>query len=549
MKNFISLLRESVTVIFFMALTLAGWETALAAGSMPHMLSSFGSWAGFTVYSLGGFMILSAIFLIPGFIVGLITGLFKRNWDRPSIRRFLLAAALGTSFIVIVVLLKPSLVFTSTSGLRGFKGVLLAGGLVVISYLVGIAISYGTFQIFEMKNARGQWSFMVGFWLFLVSVPPIAALIWSSPLGEFLLKFVIFIAIAAVGLFIAFLAVPKLYDVLNKGSSIRRWIPLAVLIIIYLIALPRPAKVSKGEPADSDHPPIVLLTIDTLRPDALDCYPTGITYRLGTPNIKRLADEGALFENAYSTAPWTISSVASFLSGLPPTAHGATNSKNSMTQGATTLAEILKESGYTTGAFVVNGLLSPATGVNQGFDSYEEVTSILRDSRKLLFQKLYDRIKLTMPEPAMPNFNPVMENYATGRAVKFIQDHKGERFFLWLHLLAPHGTYYPPKEYRDRIEKELDITVPKKEIYTQAQLKFGTVPITPSVLNGILALYAGEVAFTDDNVGKVISALEDSNIFDKCLFVFSADHGEEFFEHDRQAHAHSLYPELLHVPL
>ena len=142
-----------------------------------------------------------------------------------------------------------------------------------------------------------------------------------------------------------------------------------------------------------------------------------------------------------------------------------------------------------------------------------------------------------------------MERDAVRRACNFISDHSGEKFFLWLHLFAPHSTWYPPREYRERAMEEFNVNIPRHVISQQEHYRSGVQPINPSDLRSLLALYVGEVAFADDNVGKIIDQLESDGILDDSLVIISSDHGEEFYEHDRIEHGHSLYPELLHVPL
>jgi arylsulfatase A-like enzyme len=295
---------------------------------------------------------------------------------------------------------------------------------------------------------------------------------------------------------------------------------------------------------------VVFITIDTLRPDSLGCYPEGLCLRLGTPNIDGIADEGTVFDHAYSTSPWTLPSVASYLTGLHPSAHGAVDETSpQLTQGATTLAEILHDEGYVTCGIAVNAFLADGSGIEQGFDYYLEEQTFQREDRRLLFQQLYNRIRLSWPEPFSPNRIRYMDRDAVRRANDFIKSHGDSRFFLWLHLYAPHITYNPPREYRERVKNELGITVPLADMVHQEDMKEGWPAVTHERLDGLLGMYAGEVAFSDDLVGSVVQQLRDEGIFNQSLVVVSSDHGEEFFEQDRFVHGHSLYLEQMHVPL
>ncbi len=548
MRNLKSIFRESVTLAMYMGLVFAGWQTALAAGSMPHQLSTPITWIHFMLYSLGGFVLFGFVLLIPGIIVGLLVGLFKKNWETISIRKFLLAGAIGTGIILVVVALRQGLVLpVIMSAGSGGMPVVIAVGLILLSYLIGTALAVGALAMFESRPARSQWCMLWGWWLFMAFVPPFA--LSARGLPSFIEGVIIFV-VAVVTIFVLIRFLPGLYEWLQRGRVARWSTATGILFLIYLVTVPFPNPSPAGQLADSGSPPVILISIDTLRPDAIDCYPSGDTLRLGTPNIQRIADDGAVFDRAYSTAPWTVPSVGSFISGLPPGAHGAVDDASSvLAPGATTIAEILGSNGYATGGFVVNAMLGPGSGMEQGFDVFDEEMHIHRDGRRLLFQRLIDRIRLYWPDPVTPNDNPVMERDAVCRASRFIRSHAGERFFLWLHLFAPHSSWIPPMEYRKRAADELGIEVSRRDIMRQPLLKDGTTPVTPDVLDGVYALYAGEVAFTDDNVGKIIEELEAQGIMDECLFVITSDHGEEFFEHDRIEHGYSLYPELLHVPL
>jgi len=540
--------RESATLALYIGLALSGWQTALASASMRHELANPLKWIHFNLYSLGGFVLFGFALLIPGILCALIVGAFRKTWAPRTIRRFLLASAIGSGLILDAVFLKPALVTPVISSTGSPAGpILIVAAMIVLTCAISAALSVGVLGIFESLSARAQWTWLWGWWLFMAIVPAAGSAL--SGLGP-IVALISLIVVAAFVLLALVKALPVIYDGLRRGGPLRWTIVAGLLAALYLVTFPVPVASKPGQPSEDKSPSVVLITIDTVRPDALDCYPEGKCLRLGSPNIARLAGQGIVFENAYSTAPWTVPSVGSILSGLPPSAHGAVDDTSSvLASGATTLAEILREAGWATHAVVVNPMLGKGSGMDQGFDTIEEEYFIQRDGRRLYFQRLIDRIRLSWPEPFTPNINPIMERDAVSRARQFIRRHSSERFFLWVHLFAPHSTWLPPKEYRDRAAKELGVDFPRRDLMRQPLLKEGKTPITKDSLRQVLSLYAGEIAFADDSVGGIVGELERQGILDRTMVVITADHGEEFYEHDRIEHAHSLYPELLHVPL
>jgi arylsulfatase A-like enzyme len=544
------ILRESLTLALWVALVLASWQTALAADSMPSQSANPVKWIHFSLYSLGGFFLFTAVGMIVAVIIAFIAVLFRKKFTNLSARKFLLAVLIGTGIFVLVPLLVPGPVRPLiTAGTSTIKQVTGFTAFLFISLLMGTVVSYGFFGLMTQLSARAQWSILWGLWLFLIIVSPLSALIGNYFANGYLVFGILgIILISIVTLLLVTFLVPKFYDWMQKGGP-RRWTLGAVaLVLLFIITNPLPKKMIRGLPADENSPPVILVTIDTLRADGLGCYGAEEPF-LGTPNIDRVADEGALFEHAYSAAPWTLPGVASFLTGLTPAAHGAVDYELfDVAPGATSVAEIFGQD-YVTAGFVVNPLLAPGHGIDQGFDYYTEEASILNFGRRLLFERLVCRIIWTWPDPSVPNYVPAMERVALRQARNFVREHDGERYFLWLHLCSPHAIYFPPREYRGEIIDRFGVAFSRRDIIRQPMLNKGTAAITQESLRTLRALYAGEVTFSDDLVGKLISDLESLGVYDDCVFAISADHGEEFYEHDRTTHAYALYPEQVQVPL
>jgi len=259
-------------------------------------------------------------------------------------------------------------------------------------------------------------------------------------------------------------------------------------------------------------PNVVLLSIDTLRADRLGCYGGSVA----TPNIDRLASEGALFENAACPMPMTRPSLATIHTSLYPREHGVESNARTLSPDAVTLAEVLQAAGYETAAFTPARLLSPSSGLAQGFATYSAPQAHHVDARSAATLALD---WLATRDPAKP-------------------------FFLWLHLFDPHLPYAPPPEY---VAGTSDREISWQSLIATAREHGGDVP--SSVLERALELYAGEVAYVDHWVGAVRAKLEELGALENTVVVFTADHGECFDHGIFFEHADCLYDGAVRVPL
>ena len=288
----------------------------------------------------------------------------------------------------------------------------------------------------------------------------------------------------------------------------------------------------------SGHTParIVLITVDTLRADALSVY------RADAPRtraIDDLAKDGMVFEHAVAPAPWTLPSLVSILTGLLPAAHRAIGFTSAVAPTITTLAEYLSERGYRTGAVVHNDLLNPQNGLADGFADYLSLHE----------QWFGESLGMKTLQALAPSYFPPRtwpsNDDQTNVTVEWLEANRDSDFFLWVHYLDPHAPYAPPREYRvaDPMP-EIGGAFDAPKVATQGFF-------VPSLAErrAIRSLYDGEVRYIDSNVGRVVATLKRLRLYDDALIVFTSDHGEEFWEHGRSGHGHSLYDELLRVPL
>jgi arylsulfatase A-like enzyme len=280
---------------------------------------------------------------------------------------------------------------------------------------------------------------------------------------------------------------------------------------------------------------IVLVVVDTLRADRLSCYSREAP---PTPHIDALAAEGIVFDAARASAPFTLPSVCTILTGVPPTVHRVRDPTDALPRGLTTLAERLREGGYRTAAFVRNPWLRPVADFDRGFEefhflSWERPPSALAE---ILLRRLWSEV-----------YRPVARGGEQARlARRWIERHRDEDFFLWLHFLDPHAPYAPPPELVPPGQPPPRIG---RSFRDAAAVRTGNLVPDLDERAWIEGLYGGEVRYLDACVGEVTAEMKRLGIYDDALIVLTSDHGEEFWEHGGFEHGQSMFDELLRVPL
>jgi arylsulfatase A-like enzyme len=268
---------------------------------------------------------------------------------------------------------------------------------------------------------------------------------------------------------------------------------------------------------------VLIIGVDTLRPDHLGCYGYG---RDTSPAIDRLAAEGVLFENAISQSPWTLPSFSTVFTSLYPSQHGAMSAVSRMRESLPTLAAILAEHGYATGAVVNATVLRPEYGLNRGFDYYD---------------------------PTPPRGRRA--DGATAAVLEWTEKHKDRPFMMFAHYFDPHEPYAPLPPYDTLFDTGYDGRIGNAFVLHDyfpnvVGMNFDDLrSLEEKDWDHIRALYDGEIAFTDKAIDQLLDGLSDLGILDNTLVVFLSDHGEEFFEHEGFGHGHTLFGEVIRVPL
>ena len=255
--------------------------------------------------------------------------------------------------------------------------------------------------------------------------------------------------------------------------------------------------------------------------------------------MDRLAREGVRFANAVSTTSWTLPAHASLFTGLLNQSHGVIQEERVLVDEHVTLAEVLRDAGYQTAGVYGAPYLHPTFGMDQGFDVYRSSSGGwgelgAGDFRNRMSQKrLGSRYEITGPRSVA--------------AVDDWMDDIDERpFFLFLHLWDVHYDYIPPRRYVELFDPDYSGDLDASDLQRNPAVHPG---MDARDLEHLIALYDGEIRFTDDTLDQILKLLDDAGRLENTIVAITADHGEEFFEHGAKLHRKSLFDEVLRVPL
>jgi arylsulfatase A-like enzyme len=296
-----------------------------------------------------------------------------------------------------------------------------------------------------------------------------------------------------------------------------------------------PVSAARG-PARSGAPNVILFMVDTLRADHLSCY--GYTASR-TPNVDAMAADGIRFAHTFSQASWTRPSVATILTGLYPSSHGAVHKADILPDRVDTLAEVLSAAGYYTAGFANNANVSPGFNFNQGFADYrylapdfffhaDEPASQLtlyggfRLARERFFARRIDVHNYYQPADVV--VGEVKQWLDTPAA-------KQRPFFLFVHFMDAHDPYFVHPFNGEGYARVANPNPPA------------------DVVDKYRRLYDSGVAYMDEHLGTLIADLKKRGLYDDTMLVLTGDHGEEFQEHGGWWHGTTLYDEQIHVPL
>jgi len=251
---------------------------------------------------------------------------------------------------------------------------------------------------------------------------------------------------------------------------------------------------NNNEVKKSDDLNVLLVTLDTTRADRVGCY----GYKKAkTPNLDFLAANGVMFSNAYCQVPLTLPSHCSLLTGTYPLYNQVHNNGfYYLDHSHLTLAEVLREEGFKTAAFVSSFTVDSRFGIDQGFDSYDDTFDADEILKNFRSEKRAEKVFTSFSHWLDRNFD--------------------QKFFCWVHFFDPHVPYDPPSPFKEEF------------------------PERP---------YDGEIAYMDYYIGRIVDKLKKKNIFDKTFIILAGDHGEAFGEKDEIDHGYFIYDATLRIPL
>lgn len=290
-----------------------------------------------------------------------------------------------------------------------------------------------------------------------------------------------------------------------------------------------PLRTSLAAPA---RPNVLFIMIDTLRADHVGCYGYG---KPTTPNLDRLAREGVCFANFHAASPWTMPSLMTMFTSLHPCVHGATSVERRASLKVVTIAERLKALGYSrTVGIVSNPVANARYGFAQGFDLYDDYTISFTHELNLFEADGAGRPK---------GIHECVTSHTVTRMANewLAKEGRNGPWFLFLLYFDPHNSYVPPPPWHRKFDPHPDDESRKHPI--------DPYRLPPKEKAGeyrehVMALYDGEVGYTDHWLGQLLANLDKLGLRDNTLVLVVSDHGEEFLYHGGALHGRTLYNEL-----
>jgi len=278
-----------------------------------------------------------------------------------------------------------------------------------------------------------------------------------------------------------------------------------------------------------ERPHVLLVVLSGARPDHMSAY--GYP-RATTPALQKLASSGILYENAITTAPWSLTAQASMVTGLYPSEHRADFEHPVLEGELQTLAEKLKTAGYDTFGVSTDELIGKSTGFTQGFDVFKE----LHPSQQGL------------PDEGGAAAESELAGWLGARPEKL------RPFFAEVILSNPHLPFNPQGEYQQKFI-EHPIPQPRLEQLTQFWIPFarqftlGMVKLSPEEQGALISLYDGEIAYADYRMGRIFEALEKDGVLDDTLVVVTGDAGDDLGDHGQLSDVSNVWDSVVRVPL
>jgi arylsulfatase A-like enzyme len=326
---------------------------------------------------------------------------------------------------------------------------------------------------------------------------------------------------------------------------------------------------------------VLLISLDSTRRDLLGAYGHRAPHApeaQSSPVLDELAAQGVLFEEAYATTSWTLPSHVSLFTGQPELVHAVDVDVHKPGPERPTMAEILARHGYRTAGFFSGPYLEPHFGFDRGFERYESCYGRRLEEatrRAAVAAKTLEAARRTHPPEQLHTLveeeqrarqwvemlshrdrsSAMVAEAALAELEAAVQD--GRPFFLFAHFFDPHYDYVPPAPHDESFDPDYAGTLDGADFYTRPEISTldperpgkRVRAVSERDLEHVRALYAGELAWTDAQVGRILAKLDELGLRERTLVVVVSDHGDEFFEHGSIGHRSTLYEEQVRVPM
>ena len=490
--------------------------------AVPGWLDLLSAWAG-------SMLVAAAFFGILYILIAVALRAIRRDTGFPAAA----AAAAAMACPILLAAFTGSAASALFDPVRGSVTLAVAFGSAAAAYLIARVVDFETSEGSQFAKA-----------LLMTPLPLalVVCLIWLRL--SYLRTELAFIAPAYWALLTLLLVVAATVFFWSRNlphfvpRTLSAWSVVLVIAFAWQAFAPPPAmpRLSAATPGNQKIRHVILITIDTLRADALS---RGLSPHCESPVLDALAQESINFKSAYAPSPWTPPSMASILNGLSPSVHGVSRQSAHVPPAPPTLQDFFREAGYLTAAFGGNILLTPQNALSRGFDVFRFPQ--LEPPNTLARQALaWYRGPIRMSDQHRTED-------ITADAEAWVELHAEQDFLLWLHYFDPHAPYLPPENFLpDEDRGDLYQVALSFDEGRGGESRFMPPPAPRQDL--IRSLYCGEVRYVDDRIGRLIKHMKRLGIYDDALIVLTSDHGEEFWEHGGAFHGHSLLNEQLRVP-
>jgi arylsulfatase A-like enzyme len=458
---------------------------------------------------------------------------------------YLISMAVTFFDVVLNVFIRPynirglydGLNFLAEDGVANFL-------LIIVSTLAVyvLVVLFGLIRKGQVKFGINQWPYVFGTSGAMIGIGILAVQLKFNVLGALfergtlIVAAVLICAIPVVASVFIFIGKRIRVNFTGRAAKILYFGLAVIYTVLIFVGFSFDVKYGNVFREESEGGPnILVIVVDALRRDHVSYY--GYDYT-ETPNIDEFASDSVVFTDAYTNAPWTIPSIYTMNTSRYPSVHGAEFTRRGNDKLAV-MAELLRENGYDTEAYIANPVLDREIGFARGFDSYvkyEDFSPLMFIRRSTLYF-LIESARVWKDQHSVADTT----GWLTGVLCDRLRVKRNKPFFIYAHYLDPHQPLNPPLEYVTGDQSFVERAV----VFMDRQ--------KPDILEDdkdvATLLYRAEVEYIDYSLGKIFDVLAEEGLTENTLIIITADHGEEHFEHGRYGHGTTHYKEVMEIPL